>query len=159
MKPQMGLLPMHRLTPYVRPFSYTGMTFLLCVSVGNLTCHQIQVREEHGKDLPSRSKRPCILFYENTPRLETLHIDLIEAENMVKQLTPNHFLLGCCNSTQTPAALEPRLMCLHKQWKHAQNLKMRLWHQWVREYQPELTRQTKLCTPSTPLAWFYHAHM
>mgnify|MGYP004582384921 CR=1 FL=1 len=106
------------------------------------------------------------ILKDHSPRLETLQSVLIEAENMVnarplthlavtpedpEPLTPNHFLLGCSNSTQTPAPYEPRLMCLRKQWRVAQNLKNALWHQWVREYLPELTRRSKWCMPTKPM--------
>lgn len=106
------------------------------------------------------------MLKEQAPKLETLQAFLIETENMVNSrplthlpvtpedpepLTPNHFLLGCTNSTQTPAPYEPRLMCLRKQWRVVQNLKNGMWHQWLREYLPELTRRTKWCLPSKPL--------
>ena len=256
MQPQMGLLPKDRLTPYVRPFSYTGIDLFGPVTVtirrqkekrwvALFTCLTIRavhleivadlstdaclvairnfinrrgvpvvMRSDNGTNfvgipkelkgcndfldnndlisglsplgirwkfntpsnpseggvwerlVQSVKKALYAVLREHSPRLETLHSVLIEAENMVNSrplthlavtpedpepLTPNHFLLGCCNSTQTPAAFEPRLMCLRKQWKIAQNLKNGLWHQWVREYLPELTRRTKWCTPSTPL--------
>ncbi|XP_058979028.1 uncharacterized protein LOC131802654 isoform X1 [Musca domestica] len=114
----------------------------------------------------SVKKALYIMLKEQAPKLETLQAFLIEAENMVNSrplthlpvtpedpdpLTPNHFLLGCTNSTQTPAPFEPRLMCLRKQWRVTQNLKNGMWHQWLREYLPELTRRTKWCLPSRSL--------
>ncbi|XP_073831550.1 uncharacterized protein [Musca autumnalis] len=78
------------------------------------------------------------MLREHSPRFETLQSFLIEAENMINSrplthlavspedpdpLTPNHFLLGCANSTQTPAPFEPRLMSLRKQWRIVKNLK------------------------------------
>lgn len=118
----------------------------------------------------SVKKAMYIMLKEQAPKLETLQAFLIETENMVKSrplthlpvapedpepLTPNHFLLGCTNSTQTPAPYEPRLMCLRKQWRVVQNLKNGMWHQWLREYLPELTRRTKWCLPSKPLTVGY----
>lgn len=106
------------------------------------------------------------MLKEQAPKVETLQAVLIEAENMINSrplthlpvtpddsepLTPNHFLLGCPNSTQTPAPYEPRLMCLRKQWRIALNLKNGIWRQWIKEYLPELTRRTKWCLPSSPL--------
>ncbi|XP_075164613.1 uncharacterized protein LOC142237137 [Haematobia irritans] len=96
------------------------------------------------------------MLREHSPRLETLQSFLIEAENMINSrplthlavtpedpdpLTPNHFLLGCANSTQTPAPYEPRLMCLRKQWRIVKNLKNGLWHQWVREHIKDLKKK------------------
>lgn len=115
----------------------------------------------------SVKKALYIMLKEQAPKLSTLQAFLIETENMVNSrplthlpvtpedsepLTPNHFLLGCTNSTQTPAPYEPRLMCLRKQWRVVQNLKNGMWHRWLREYLPELTRRTKWCLPSQPLA-------
>lgn len=103
---------------------------------------------------------------EQTPRLETLNSLLIECENIVNSrplthlpvspdepepLTPNHFLLGCPNSTQTPASYDPKLCCLRKQWRVLQNLKNCLWKRWILEYLPELTRRTKWSRPSMPV--------
>ncbi|XP_059223126.1 uncharacterized protein LOC131996940 [Stomoxys calcitrans] len=114
----------------------------------------------------SVKKALYIMLKEQAPKLETLQSFLIEAENIINSrplthlpvtpedpepLTPNHFLLGCTNSTQTPAPYEPRLMCLRKQWRVVQNLKNGMWHQWLHEYLPELTRRTKWCLPSQPL--------
>ncbi|XP_075151710.1 uncharacterized protein LOC142225776 isoform X1 [Haematobia irritans] len=114
----------------------------------------------------SVKKALYIMLKEQAPRLETLQAFLIEAENIVNSrplthlpvgpedpepLTPNHFLLGCTNSTQTPAPFEPRMLCLRKQWRILQTLKNGMWHQWIREYLPELTRRTKWCLPSQPL--------
>ncbi|XP_075151868.1 uncharacterized protein LOC142225894 isoform X1 [Haematobia irritans] len=107
------------------------------------------------------------MLKEQSPKLDTLQSFLIEAENIVNSrplthlpvtpedpdpLTPNHFLLGCTNSTQTPAPYEPRLMCLRKQWRVVQNLKNGMWKQWLQEYLPEMTRRTKWCLPSQPLS-------
>ncbi|XP_059218365.1 uncharacterized protein LOC131994991 isoform X1 [Stomoxys calcitrans] len=114
----------------------------------------------------SVKKALYIMLKEQAPRLATLQAFLIETENMVNSrplthlpispddpepLTPNHFLLGCTNSTQTPAPFEPRLLCLRKQWRVLQCLKNGMWRQWIREYLPELTRRTKWCLPSQPL--------
>ncbi|XP_036347106.1 uncharacterized protein LOC118756451, partial [Rhagoletis pomonella] len=93
---------------------------------------------------------------EEAPRVETLRSVLIEIENIINSrpltdipvtaeeeepLTPNHFLIGCLNSTQTPHPADERI-CLRKQWKIAQNLKDRAWKRWTIEYLPRL-----LCRP------------
>lgn len=101
-----------------------------------------------------------------TPKLETFQSFLIEAENIVNSrplthipvdpndsdpLTPNHFLLGCANSTQTPAEFSLELMNMRKQWRILQNLKNGFWGRWIKEYLPDLTRRVKWCLPSSPL--------
>lgn len=77
----------------------------------------------------------------DSPRLETFRSVLIEAENIINNrplteipisseedepITPNHFLLGCLNATQTPFNVDENI-CLRKQWMLAQNLEDRLW--------------------------------
>ena len=76
---------------------------------------------------------------------------LIEAENVINSrqlteipvtsednepITPNHFLMGCVNSTQTPHS--ETQVCLIEQWRIAQNLKDRLWKMWTVKYLPKL---------------------
>ena len=90
---------------------------------------------------------------------------MIEAENIVNSrpltdlplesheeepLTPNHFLTGCLNSTQTPHPDSTKI-CLRKQWLIAQNLKDRLWKRWVLEYLPQLLRRPKWFERADPL--------
>ncbi|XP_037813256.1 uncharacterized protein LOC119604602 isoform X1 [Lucilia sericata] len=104
---------------------------------------------------------------EQTVRPETLYSLLVECENILNSrplthlpvtpdepepLTPNHFLLGCSNSTQTPGPFNSKCCTLRKQWRILQNLKNCLWKRWVLEYLPELTRRTKWCRPTKPLA-------
>lgn len=116
---------------------------------------------------------------EEAPRVETLRSVLIEIENIINSrpltdipvtsgeeepLTPNHFLVGCLNSTQTPHPEEEKI-CLRKQWKIAMNLKDRAWKRWTIEYLPRLLRRSKwtddveamkpgtlviVCDPSAP---------
>ncbi|XP_073835298.1 uncharacterized protein isoform X2 [Musca autumnalis] len=255
-QPQMGLLPIDRVTPYVRPFTYTGLDYFGPVTVtirrqrekrwvALFTCLTVRaIHLEIAADLSSDACLLCIrnfinrrgaplvirsdngtnfvgiekelngekgfidnnvmtsslsalgiqwkfntpanpseggawerlvqsvkkslnaMLREHSPRFETLQSFLIEAENMINSrplthlavspedpdpLTPNHFLLGCANSTQTPAPFEPRLMSLRKQWRIVKNLRNGMWHQWVREYLPDLTRRTKWCLPTHPL--------
>ncbi|XP_059216147.1 uncharacterized protein LOC131994043 isoform X2 [Stomoxys calcitrans] len=256
-QPQMAPVPVDRITPYVRPFSYTGLDYFGPVNVtirrrkekrwvALFTCLTIRaVHLEISTDLSSDACLLCIrnfinrrgvpvmirsdngtnfvgiakelqgtsnfldindsfrssmtalgfkwvyntpnnpseggvwerlvqsvkkalyaMLKEHAPKLETLQALLMEAENMVnarplthipvspddsEPLTPNHFILGCPNSTHTPAPFEPRLMCLRKQWRVLQNMKNGLWNQWVREYLPDLTRRTKWCLPSQPM--------
>lgn len=97
-------------------------------------------------------------LHEEAPKVETLRSLLIEAECIVNSrpltelplenksdepLTPNHFLIGTMNSTQTPGEDDGRLWCHRKQWRIAQQLKNRFWKQWIREYLPTLTRRSK----------------
>lgn len=104
---------------------------------------------------------------EQTPRPETLYSLLVECENIVNSrplthlpvtpdepepLTPNHFLLFCSNSTQTPAPFNHKLLSMRKQWRILQNLKNCLWKRWMLEYLPELTRRTKWCRPTQPIS-------
>ena len=98
------------------------------------------------------------------PKTETLVSVLIEAENVINSrplteipvtseddepITPNHFLMGCVNSTQTP---HPETqVCLKKQWRIAQNLKNRLWKRWTVEYLPKLLVRFKWHDKVEPL--------
>ncbi|XP_036346061.1 uncharacterized protein LOC118755326 [Rhagoletis pomonella] len=116
---------------------------------------------------------------EVAPRVDTLQSVLIEAESIINSrpltdlplsheddepLTPNHFLIGCVNSTQTPHPVDEKI-CLRKQWRIAQNLKDRLWKRWTTEYLPQLICRSKwrekaialqindlvlICEPSQP---------
>ncbi|XP_036345491.1 uncharacterized protein LOC118754707 [Rhagoletis pomonella] len=98
-------------------------------------------------------------------RMETFHRVLIEAENIINSrpltdipllsdseepLTPNHFLLGCVKSTQTPGDGESNI-CLRKQWRISQNLKDRFWKRWIDEYLPQLLVRPKWKEDVNPL--------
>ncbi|XP_075150547.1 uncharacterized protein LOC142224652 [Haematobia irritans] len=100
------------------------------------------------------------------PKLEVFQSLLLEAENIVNSrplthlplkpndpepLTPNHFLIGTTNSTQTPAAFDASLVNLRKQWRILKNLKNGFWGRWLKEYLPDLTRRVKWCVPSEKL--------
>lgn len=102
---------------------------------------------------------------EDTPRLETFRSVLMEAENIINSrplteipisseddepITPNHFLLGCLNATQTPSTVEENI-CLRKQWKVSQNLKDRLWKRWVVEFLPQLMQRPKWRDTASPI--------
>ncbi|XP_037816930.1 uncharacterized protein LOC119607192 [Lucilia sericata] len=102
---------------------------------------------------------------DTSPKVETLRSLLIEAENILNSrpltdipinsdedepITPNHFLIGCVNSTQTPSVSDENI-CLRKQWKIAQNLKDRLWNRWIREYLPQLIQISKWKDKQIPL--------
>ena len=78
------------------------------------------------------------ILKEQAPKLDALQCFIIEAENVVNSrplthlpmtpedtepLTPNYFLLGCRNLTQTPAPYVLRLNCFLKQWRVVQNMK------------------------------------
>lgn len=95
---------------------------------------------------------------EVAPKVETLRSLLIEAANIVNSrplthvpvtcdedepLTPNHLLLGCSSSTQTPGPDDDKLLCMRKQYRVAQTLKNRFWKRWLLEYLPDLTRRAK----------------
>ena len=102
---------------------------------------------------------------DDCPRVNTLISVLIEAENIINSrpltdipllaeedepITPNHFLIGCVNSTQTPHPDETSI-CLRKQWLIAQNLKNRLWKRWIVEYLPKLLTRPKWQQKVEPL--------
>lgn len=104
---------------------------------------------------------------ETAPQVETLRSVLIEAANIVNSrplthvpvdltdelpLTPNHFLLGVPNATQTPGPNDEKLHTLRKQWRVAQHLKNTFWKQWLDSNLPELTRRTKWHAEVKPLA-------
>ncbi|XP_017462993.1 PREDICTED: uncharacterized protein LOC108356391, partial [Rhagoletis zephyria] len=224
--PLMGQLPVDRLTPYVRPFSYAGVdycgpffvtigrrrekrwvglftclttravhleiaadlstdSFILCLrNFVNRRGVPVRIRSDNGTNFVGAQKEleagerlfdfnaiqgemarrniewlfncpanpsaggcwerlvQCTkrllqrVLREEAPRLETFRSVLLEAENIINSrpltelavtpqdeepLTPNHFLLGCLNSTQTPNPAEEKV-CLRKQWRIAQNL-------------------------------------
>ncbi|XP_037823809.1 uncharacterized protein LOC119612137, partial [Lucilia sericata] len=101
---------------------------------------------------------------ESAPREHTLQSFLIEAENIVNSrplthlplshedeepLTPNHFLLGCPNTSQTPAGeINVQPIVLRKQWRISRQLRDHFWKRWIREYLP----LTKWCQRTKPIA-------
>ncbi|XP_037825055.1 uncharacterized protein LOC119613182 [Lucilia sericata] len=105
---------------------------------------------------------------ESAPREHTLQSFLIEAENIVNSrplthlplshedeepLTPNHFLLGCPNTSQTPAGeINVQPMVLRKQWRISRQLRDHFWKRWIREYLPTMTRRSKWCQRTKPIA-------
>lgn len=106
-----------------------------------------------------------VTLREVAPRVETLRSLLIEAENIVNSrpltelpltseedepLTPNHFLIGCTNSTQT-TNVDDSPICSRKQWQVLQQLKNRFWKRWILEYLPILTRRSKWHVLVSPL--------
>ncbi|XP_017470509.1 PREDICTED: uncharacterized protein LOC108362157 [Rhagoletis zephyria] len=105
------------------------------------------------------------VLQEEAPRLETFRSVVIEAENIVtsrpltdlpltaeedEPLTPNHFLLGCLNTTQMPTEEEFKI-CLRKQWRISLNLKDKLWKRWAVEYLPQLLQRSKWRNEVPPL--------
>lgn len=91
----------------------------------------------------------AVTMTESAPRVETLRSLLIEAANIVnfrpltylpvesdadEPLTPNHFLIGTVNSTQTPGPVDSKAYCTRKQWSISQDLKNRFWKRWTQEY-------------------------
>ncbi|XP_067635222.1 uncharacterized protein [Eurosta solidaginis] len=103
---------------------------------------------------------------EEAPKEDTLRSVLIEAENILNSrpltdvplssegddpITPNHFLVGCPNSMQTAQPADQNI-CLRKQWRIAQNLKDRIWKQWVRHYLPQLLVRPKWQDKVKPIA-------
>ncbi|XP_017465319.1 PREDICTED: uncharacterized protein LOC108358465 [Rhagoletis zephyria] len=253
--PMMGQLPVDRLTPYVRPFSYTGVdycgpffvtigrrrekrwvalftcltvraihlevaedlstdAFIICIrNFINRRGTPVRMRSDNGTNFVGAQKLlrveerlfdfnrieqdcaergiewifncpanpaaggcwerlvQCVkrllerVLKEEAPRLETFRSTLIEAENILNSrpltdipishhdqepLTPNHFLLGCLNSTQTPS-LEEEKLCTRKQWRISQALKDRLWKRWTSEYLPSLICRPKWREQVKPL--------
>ncbi|XP_036347887.1 uncharacterized protein LOC118757238 [Rhagoletis pomonella] len=253
--PMMGQLPVDRLTPYVRPFRYTGVdycgpffvtigrrrekrwvalftcltvraihlelaedlstdAFIICIR--NFINHRgtpVRMRSDNGTNFVGAQKLlrveerlfdfnrieqdcaergiewifncpanpaaggcserlvQCVkrllerVLKEEAPRLETFRSTLIEAENILNSrpltdipishhdqepLTPNHFLLGCLNSTQTPS-LEEEKLCTREQWRISQALKDRLWKRWTSEYLPSLICRPKWREQVKPL--------
>ncbi|XP_037809650.1 uncharacterized protein LOC119602292 isoform X1 [Lucilia sericata] len=255
-QPIMGPLPIDRVTPFLRPFSYTGLDYfgpvevtirrqrekrwialftcltvravhleiatnlssdacLMCIrNFANRRGVPIQIRSDNGTNfvglqkelhgernfwdnevitaglaplgikwkfntpsdpsaggawerlVQSVKRALYAMLKEHAPRLETLYSLLVETENMVNSrplthipitpnepepLTPNHFIVGCTSSTQTPAEYEHRICASRKQWRILQNLKNGVWKRWIKEYLPELTRRSKWFAPSSPL--------
>ncbi|XP_065361998.1 uncharacterized protein LOC135955572 [Calliphora vicina] len=256
--PLMGSLPKDRLTPYIRPFSYTGLDYFgpLIVTIGRrhekrwvalFTCLTIRaihlevafdlstdacilairnfinrrglptrLRSDNGTNFVGADKvakrfrevfdvaqiqdeltskgidwqfncphNPaeggiwermvqCVkrvlqsTLKESAPREHTLQSFLIEAENIMNSrplthlplshedeepLTPNNFLLGCPNTTQTPAgAKDEQPVVLKKQWRISRQLRDHFWNRWIKEYLPTLTRRSKWCQRTKPIA-------
>ncbi|XP_067613958.1 uncharacterized protein [Eurosta solidaginis] len=105
-------------------------------------------------------------LHEEAPKEDTLRSVLIEAENILNSrpltdvplsseeddpITPNHFLVGCPNSMQTAQPADQNI-CLRKQWRIPQNLKDRIWKQWVRHYLPQLLVRPKWQDKVKPIA-------
>lgn len=103
-------------------------------------------------------------LHAEAPRVETLASLLIEAENIVNSrpltelpisheddepLTPNHFLLGCSNSTQKPGPVNEKTWSMRKQWRICQQLKNRLW---IGEFLPSIILRSKWIEKAKPLA-------
>lgn len=255
-QPQMGMMPVDRVTPFVKPFTYTGVDLFGPFNIKIRRCQEkrwvvlftcltikaihleivsdlstdsfllslrnfvnrrgvpIQIRSDNGRNfvgvnkelknelffmdyneihckssplgikwifntpynpssggvwerlIQSVKKSLSVLLGNITPKLDVFISFLIECENIVNSrplthipvspyepepITPNHFLLGCINSTQTPNNFDPQLNCLRKQWRILQNLKNGFWIRWIKEYLPELTRRVKWCLPSASL--------
>ncbi|XP_075151975.1 uncharacterized protein LOC142226001 [Haematobia irritans] len=107
-----------------------------------------------------------VVLKEHAPRIDTLYSLLVETENIINSrplthlpvtpdepepITPNHFLLGCSSSTQTPGEYDHRACSSRKQWRLLQNFKNGLWKRWIKEYLPELTRRSKWFRPAKPI--------
>ena len=97
---------------------------------------------------------------------ETLRLFLYEAMNICNQrplthvpvdpedmnpLTPNDFLLGYPNPTQTPAKYDPRATLTRKQWRYSQALKNRMWHKFWAGILPCLVKSDKWHKRAPPL--------
>ncbi|XP_036340607.1 uncharacterized protein LOC118749962 [Rhagoletis pomonella] len=110
--------------------------------------------------IQSVKKVLAMTLKEKAPQVDTLNSLLIEAENIVNSrplthlpvtpeepdpLTPNHFLLGATNSTQTPG--DEGAVAIRKQYRISQQLKNQFWHRWIKEYLPTLTKRTKWFAP------------
>lgn len=243
-QPQMGILPKDRVTPYVRPFTYTGVdmfgpfdvkvrrctekrwvciftclsvravylvlvsdlstdSFILCLrNFINRRGVPLVIRSDNGRNfvgirkelknevnfldhneitrsltplgikwifntpldpsaggawerlVQSIKKSISVLMQHSCPKIDVFESLIIEAENIINSrplthvpltpqepepLTPNHFLLGSTNSTQTPAKYEVLSNRLRKQWRILQNLKNGFWNRWIHEYLSDLT--------------------
>lgn len=112
-----------------------------------------------------------VLYYtlkEEAPRFEVFQSVLINAECLVNSrpltevplshdddevITPNHFLIGTMNSTQTAGDDETDKTdkCLKKQWRIAQELQHLLWRKWIKDYLPTLLTRSKWCNKVKPL--------
>ncbi|XP_036347027.1 uncharacterized protein LOC118756368, partial [Rhagoletis pomonella] len=145
--PLMGQLPIDRLTPYVRPFSYAGVDYCgpfwkelkneRLFDFNRIDGEMARRKIQWVFNCPANPSAggcwerlvQCVkrllqrVLQQEAPRLETFRSTLIEAENIINSrpltelaispqddepLTPNHFLTGCLNSTQTPSLDEER---------------------------------------------------
>ncbi|XP_073821264.1 uncharacterized protein [Musca autumnalis] len=129
-QPLMGQLPPDRVTPFVRPFTYTGVDLFgpFNVTIGRrvekrwaviFTC--LTVRAAHielANDLSADSLILCLRNFINrrgTPvRLRSDNgTNFIAACEDDGPITPNHFLIGCLSATQVipKKAMENRTKC------------------------------------------------
>ena len=69
-----------------------------------------------------------------------------------KPLTPNHFLLGNDNTSQTPAINNSfaKPCALGKQWLIARQLKDTFWGRWILDYLSTLKREINWCERAKP---------
>ncbi|CAH2218177.1 jg24405 [Pararge aegeria aegeria] len=93
-----------------------------------------------------------VTLKEKTPKEETLHTLLLEAEHIVNSrpltnaadnpdeeaLTPNHFLIGRSNGAARIGAFTDKELVGRETWKTAQQLADHFWRRWLREYLPTL---------------------
>jgi transposase InsO family protein len=106
------------------------------------------------------------ILKQRSPKEETLHTFLVEAENIVnghpltyvssdqesdEMLTPNHFLIGTPNNLQPPGIFTDRDLIVTKQWRFAQRLADHFWKRWLTEFLPTLTRRQKWHERADPI--------
>ena len=106
------------------------------------------------------------ILKERAPHEHTLRSFLLEAMNIVNSrplthvpidheeeepLTPNHWIIGHSNSTQTPVQPDSSSRHMRKQWKISQLLKDHFWARWVKEHLPNLLKRAKWHDRAPPL--------
>lgn len=108
-----------------------------------------------------------VILKEQAPSEETLYTLLTEAEHCVNSrplthvsidprdneaLTPNHFLIGASSGEVRLDRVDPKNVCLRKQWRIAQAFADAFWHRWLREYLPTLIPRPKWLASTMPPA-------
>ncbi|XP_036320427.1 uncharacterized protein LOC118734936 [Rhagoletis pomonella] len=153
--------------PAARKLSRRSSLYKLSPYVDESGVLRLSGRIDETVYLPYQTRRPILLPPEHAVSVLVVkevhershHQNLAVTINATRQssgdeedepLTPNQFLLGCVNSTQTPHPVDEQI-CLRKQWGIAQNLKDGIWKHWTSEYLPQLLRRTKWQEKATPL--------
>ncbi|XP_067643662.1 uncharacterized protein [Eurosta solidaginis] len=154
--PLMGQLPQDRLTPYVRPFSYTGVDYCgpFFVAIGRrrekrwvalFTC--LTTRAVHLEIATDLSTDAFIICFRNFVNRRGVPIKIrsdngtnfvgaqkeLNKENrlfdfdLIDQEMCSRNIQWVFNCPANPSAINEEKVCLRKQWRISQNLKDRLW--------------------------------
>ncbi|XP_065356291.1 uncharacterized protein LOC135950688 [Calliphora vicina] len=175
--PLMGSLPKDRLTPYIRPFSYTVLDYFgpLIVTVGRrhekrwvalFTC--LTIRAIHLEVAFDLSTDACILAIRNFINRRGLPTRLrsdngtnfVGADKVAKRFN-EVFDVAQIQDELTSKGIDWQFNCPHnpaeggiweRMWLISRQLRDHFWNWWIKEYLPTLTRRSKWCQRTKPIA-------